>query len=736
MLDDTSSAQNQLIAGIQAWQKGDLVQARTLLMQSVRSNPRSEHAWLWLGRCLEDTQQSTDCFRHVLALNPENAEARRELDILLGPNHNMPAGETQITALTVSSPAVAKPAPVPTPIKVLDSPLTKGYAGPQRNEPVRRKPALTWLLAALGFLIGTAICSLPMAYIVFQAMPPASPVALQPSQLAPTLELTISPATIPTQTPTHTPSPTPSPDLTKTPAWVMETITVMPLTMPAPKIISPAEFQALNNAIGLITQGHYADALPLLELRIASDLDDQDGRPYYYRALVYLNLIGNQHIKSEYETYARQALADSDLAIAYGVRGEMEGNPYYLRYWALDKWASILDRSADSDYLDTIKLENLRMAEALGNDFSYPERTISSSLFYMGNCEPGFVQMENWLEEYGGGASPPNPAINMIQAKGYLCRGDLERALEYANKAITIQSNGDRVYLRAVIFYHMGRHQDALADLDGLIEETPNYYGYRYYLRALVHLELGNIEKARADVQIGESNTWSRSASYHYPLARLALADGDQEKAIYHLQMALDSMNWEMRYMKGRMEHELSDLGGQPLSNTAQVVLATTPLPPLPASPTPVATIMAARATRAAGGQPPPTKLNLVTYVYGFGPSTMSGGEHGVKWFRPSQPVEVRSVQRMILVTRPENADELTNYEVFLWSPYTGEWSMYRPGWGEMQIDDPGRFVTPQGEVYMYISIDAGSTIHFEILQLSIDATGTNGDAIYLGPER
>ncbi len=64
-----------LKAGITAAQAGDKSHASSLLSEAVRQNPRSDQAWLWLGRCLDDPQRQGYCFRRALELNPLNREA-------------------------------------------------------------------------------------------------------------------------------------------------------------------------------------------------------------------------------------------------------------------------------------------------------------------------------------------------------------------------------------------------------------------------------------------------------------------------------------------------------------------------------------------------------------------------------------------------------------------------------------------------------------------------------------
>lgn len=77
-----------LRAGILAAKTGDVARASQLLGQVVQTEPNSELGWLWLGLSRNSQEQREYCFRRVLAINPENIEARRQLDSLHKPALN------------------------------------------------------------------------------------------------------------------------------------------------------------------------------------------------------------------------------------------------------------------------------------------------------------------------------------------------------------------------------------------------------------------------------------------------------------------------------------------------------------------------------------------------------------------------------------------------------------------------------------------------------------------------
>jgi tetratricopeptide (TPR) repeat protein len=68
--------------GIAAARSGQRDQARQMLAQAIRLNPRNEMAWLWLSAVVDDPKQATECLERVLALNPANQQAADRLETL------------------------------------------------------------------------------------------------------------------------------------------------------------------------------------------------------------------------------------------------------------------------------------------------------------------------------------------------------------------------------------------------------------------------------------------------------------------------------------------------------------------------------------------------------------------------------------------------------------------------------------------------------------------------------
>src|SRR5690349_79546 len=71
-----ANLRNMLQLGIKAAQAKRKTEAYQLLSQVVRRDPRSEQGWLWLAAVAPSPQESLDAFNRVLAINPNNEQAR------------------------------------------------------------------------------------------------------------------------------------------------------------------------------------------------------------------------------------------------------------------------------------------------------------------------------------------------------------------------------------------------------------------------------------------------------------------------------------------------------------------------------------------------------------------------------------------------------------------------------------------------------------------------------------
>jgi hypothetical protein len=75
----TGTTDAQVRAGIVLAKAGKRSEAREILAQAVRDNPRSVLGWLWLASVVETKDQQSFCLEKVLQLNPQNDVVRRAL---------------------------------------------------------------------------------------------------------------------------------------------------------------------------------------------------------------------------------------------------------------------------------------------------------------------------------------------------------------------------------------------------------------------------------------------------------------------------------------------------------------------------------------------------------------------------------------------------------------------------------------------------------------------------------
>jgi pimeloyl-ACP methyl ester carboxylesterase len=74
-----------LQAGISALRSGDKARAKAIFAQLVKENPLSEQGWYLLGMSVASLEQREYCYKRVLAINPNNQDAKKQLALLTRP---------------------------------------------------------------------------------------------------------------------------------------------------------------------------------------------------------------------------------------------------------------------------------------------------------------------------------------------------------------------------------------------------------------------------------------------------------------------------------------------------------------------------------------------------------------------------------------------------------------------------------------------------------------------------
>jgi TolB protein len=122
-----------LAQAIEAIRSGDKTTGQKLLAQVLRADPRSESAWLWMSQIVETDQQRLDCLRRIIAINPNNAAARKGIALLESRLGSPPAPAPP------AAPAFVEPEPEPDPEPDLWTPV---YEEPSEAEPEVERDAL------------------------------------------------------------------------------------------------------------------------------------------------------------------------------------------------------------------------------------------------------------------------------------------------------------------------------------------------------------------------------------------------------------------------------------------------------------------------------------------------------------------------------------------------------------------------------------------------------------------
>jgi hypothetical protein len=54
---------------------GKIAEARAILIEVLKQNPRNDYAWLCMTLCVAEVEQKRYCFQKVLKINPQNQHA-------------------------------------------------------------------------------------------------------------------------------------------------------------------------------------------------------------------------------------------------------------------------------------------------------------------------------------------------------------------------------------------------------------------------------------------------------------------------------------------------------------------------------------------------------------------------------------------------------------------------------------------------------------------------------------
>ncbi|MDX2138997.1 MAG: tetratricopeptide repeat protein [Chloroflexota bacterium] len=451
--------------GIAAAKAGQREQARQLLQQAIRLEPRNEAAWLWIASVARDQRERVFCLRKLLEINPNNEQALKALrQIETGEAPPAPPPGTgslkrltgtqtganpPVAARLSTQEIMAQPPGVPFPDEdaleaairkaeaLLSEPApevlttrwskkTKGRAGEQD---IWRLRAYVGAGALAGLVV---LCGI--SYIVVANTPP-----LARAVFAPTPTLTLTPTFTPTSTPGVTPTPSATPRFTPEP-----TMTLLPqvpvgdiYSVEATDVYPPLFNAPLEGAVSLIDRGLPARALPTLVAERENTSALFNPIPYYYEAIAYAET-GNTRAALRVLNDAEERLTDPPNM---GQKALIDTGFAYV-YLAQIEAAAFASSPAPAAALTNAQA---RAQAAIEGDPRLVQAHVLLARTYV--LEEDF---DAAIEVLDAGLSVPDNAYNTSliceKARVYLLDGDLVAANEQTRIALAIDPTLEAAY--------------------------------------------------------------------------------------------------------------------------------------------------------------------------------------------------------------------------------------------------------------------------------------------------
>lgn len=188
------NVEDLLKAGIASARAGNPEDASKMLIQVVQTNPNSELGWLWLGLCRTEAKQKEYCFRRVLAINPQNREARRRLELLHEEATLLTETRSSISAAGARN--TQNQSPPDSPDKDVPARPKPEQAQQHSSNPIRRKQqrksVLPYALLAGG--LGIAVCLGMLGLYALGKLLPARSAAPPPANTPPAILTATAPS--------------------------------------------------------------------------------------------------------------------------------------------------------------------------------------------------------------------------------------------------------------------------------------------------------------------------------------------------------------------------------------------------------------------------------------------------------------------------------------------------------------------------------------------------------------
>ena len=423
---------------------------------------------------------------------------------------------------------------------------------------------LTLLLA-----ISTAVTTLTACQLV-PATGPAATGAAPPR----TTVLPSTPFLYPTLPPEWTATWTPTPSRVPPTASASPTASATPAASYSQRLA--AAKADITRATNLTNSGQYVAALDLWNKVISRVPEYVDA--YYQRTICVVNLGPAMRVDAAFRAAMQQALADMDLALSLDPR---KGNYFYERQAVYDSLARHELYRADQDYWEELALADAQAAERFGATIPYANRTTAYLLIDAGHPQEAF-DLFSKLPPAPGTKRETDAGLQEGLAESQFAQGFVDEALQHVNLAIKASSSEPKVREKALILLSQGKPADALVQINNL-SAAGTLCGCGYYIRALIYYQMGKPDLAQADIDTGTQQTWERGGLRSYVLGLLALDHGDQATGKQLLQEAQASL--PRRYgpvLLKQIQAKLDQLGLARLDPTPYAKFIATPMPTPP----------------------------------------------------------------------------------------------------------------------------------------------------------
>ncbi|MCB9450947.1 MAG: tetratricopeptide repeat protein [Anaerolineaceae bacterium] len=296
--------------GIAAAKAGQKEQARQLLQQALRIEPRHEATWVWLMSVARDQRERLICLHRLLEINPQNSvgqQALQALGITREQLAQQATGKGEIKAMPPRRPEPPAPAsptpgvPIPDTQRLAEAQsqvdaIVRDYLAPlsgdkqvtwvhKTSKRAGERAATLLNIYVAGGVTAAIVLVLVIGFVIIWNTPELRGVVFAPTRtptftpapptLTPTPTIGVTPTSSPTPLLTYTPSPTIPADFPDGAAT----------QFPQPTPLYPLPERGVRNAVAIWQSGGLETALPLLEIEVTQVSISFDPNPYYYRAL-------------------------------------------------------------------------------------------------------------------------------------------------------------------------------------------------------------------------------------------------------------------------------------------------------------------------------------------------------------------------------------------------------------------------------------------------------------------